>query len=78
MARIQAIVAHDRATVIKALRRIVKRGDMGRAPRWATETITFGDYASFGPPIDGVCEYNCYRLTERGIAYLAEATRQGL
>jgi hypothetical protein len=78
MPRIQAIIAHDRSVVVAALRRIQRRGDMGRAPRWATEMITMGDYASFGPPIAGVSEYNSYRLTERGIAYLAEATRQGL
>ena len=78
MPRIQAIVAHDRSVVVAALRRVTRRGDMGRAPRWAQETITMGDYASLGAPIAGVCAFNCYRLTERGIAYLAEATRQGL
>lgn len=78
MARVQAIVAHDRIVVIAALRRITRRGDMGRAPRWAQECITAGDYARFGSPIAGVSEYNCYRLTERGERYLAEATRQGL
>ena len=78
MARIQAIVAHDRTVVVAAMRRIKRRGDMGRAPRWAQETITLGDYASWGPPIAGISIYNCYRLTERGDQYLAEATRQGL
>lgn len=72
------IVSHDRSVVAAAMRRIARRGDMGRAPRWARETIEFGDYARFGAPVEGVSEYNCYHLTDRGIAYLAEAKRQGL
>lgn len=60
-------------TIIRALRRIKRRGDMGRAPKWARESIEFQGLARFGPPIPGVSEYNCYRLTERGEEYLRDA-----
>ena len=61
----------DRRTVLALARRIDRRGDTGQAPRWAVETLEFGDYISFGGPRPGVNPYNCYRLTERGAALIA-------
>ena len=61
----------DAAAVRTVLRRIARCGDFGRAPKWAVESLQFGDYVRASGPIEGVSAFNCYALTERGRELLA-------
>ena len=61
----------DHKTTMALLRRIDRKGDQGSYPRWAMETLQFGDYIRVCGPRDGVNPYNGYCLTERGRELLA-------
>ena len=65
--------SYDAYTILALARRVHRTGTFGRAPKWAVESLKFGDYVRLCGPRPGVNPYNGYCLTERGIALIAES-----
>ena len=68
-----AAYEQDAYTIRALARRIHRTGTFGRAPKWAVESLKFGDYVRLCGPRPGVNHYNGYCLTERGITLIAES-----
>ena len=60
--------------LLTALRRIARNGN-GPKAIWYRHALEIDGLISFGPPIEGISEYNCYRLTSLGVETLERLTR---
>lgn len=53
--------------IIRALKKVQKTGEVGKE---TGEMLEINDLITFSPPIPGVSNYNCYKLTEKGNEFL--------
>ena len=66
-------IAQESAKHATALRRALSKvRRRGETSKEASESLWTAGLILFGPPVAGVCEFNCWHLTDLGKAELAK------